>query len=195
MDKAPRIALIVGSPREGNSAQLASFIERGICQAGGTCEVFKISERHIEGCFDCGGCMETGVCVQHDDFPEFSTLLAASDALIIVSPVFFAGPPSQLKALFDRCQPYWVKRYVLGEPATQKKPAELVVVGGGGDPFGYEPLVTISKSALNVAGFGVDTVHDFIGFDRQIDDSLAQTRAVTLGADLVRRVSALENER
>lgn len=34
----------------------------------------------------------------------------------------------------------------------------------GSDPFGYEPLVVITRSVLNIAGFHLQDVHDFVGY-------------------------------
>jgi multimeric flavodoxin WrbA len=85
--------------------------------------------------------------------------LDEADELHVVSPVYFAGPPSQFKALLDRLQPhYWKNTRTL-----PKRPAYLHVVGEGGDPHGFEPLVTICRSALSVAGFTLETVTPYIG--------------------------------
>jgi multimeric flavodoxin WrbA len=81
-----------------------------------------------------------------------------------VAPLYFAGPPAQLKALYDRMQPYWAQRYLLGVTPPVKRPAQLFVVGGGGDEHGYTPLTTITKSSLAVAGFNLEKVNNFIGF-------------------------------
>ena len=77
----------------------------------------------------------------------------------MVSPVYFAGPPAQLKALLDRLQPYFWS----DARAGAKRPAVLHVVGEGGDPHGFEPLVGIVRSALACAGFTLETVYDWVG--------------------------------
>jgi multimeric flavodoxin WrbA len=84
---------------------------------------------------------------------EVYRALEEADALIVATPVYFASVPSTLKALYDRCQPYWARRYVLGEPPReQKRPAGLLLVGGGGDPFGSDCAVTTTRSVLAVLG-------------------------------------------
>ena len=77
----------------------------------------------------------------------------------MVSPVYFAGPPSQLKALLDRLQPY----YWTNARVEEKRPAVLHMVGEGGDPHGFSALVSIVRSALAVAGFRLETVFDWVG--------------------------------
>jgi hypothetical protein len=60
--------------------------------------------------------------------------------------------PAVLKCLYDRCQPYWARRYQLGLPAPEKRPGGLLVVRGGNDPYGYECAVTTSRSVFAVLG-------------------------------------------
>ena len=90
---------------------------------------------------------------------ELYALLDDADELVVVSPVYFAGPPAQLKALLDRLQPYFWS----DARADAKRPAVLHVVGEGGDPHGFEPLVGIVRSALACAGFALLTVYDWVG--------------------------------
>lgn len=99
------------------------------------------------------------MCVIGDDMQEVYPLIDAADELVVVSPVYFAGAPSQLKALLDRLQPYFWTDARNGA----KRPATLHVVGEGGDPHGFDALITVVKSALSVAGFRLDTVLDWVG--------------------------------
>lgn len=165
---AARIALLCGSPHKGNSVRLASLVAQGIAEAGGLVDSFFLHEHSICGCRGCGACNTTGECVitrgGQDDFARLEAILASADHLIVVSPVYFAGPPSQLKAVYDRFQPLWARRYLLNQPVPAKRPASLFAVGTGNDPFGFEPLVTITRSALNIAGFALGEVFDFIGY-------------------------------
>ncbi len=97
-------------------------------------------------------------CVKRDDMDDVYPLLDDADELIVVSPVYFAGVPSQLKALLDRFQPYfWTKT------RARKRPATLHVVGEGGDPHGFDPLVGSVRSACAVAGFRLERVLDWVG--------------------------------
>lgn len=102
---------------------------------------------------------DRGLCVIEDDMQELYQLIDAADELIVVSPVYFAGPPSQLKALLDRLQPY----YWANTRARVKRPAVLHVVGEGGDPHGFDPLVGTVRSALSCAGFSLEAVYDWVG--------------------------------
>lgn len=100
-------------------------------------------------------------CVIGDDMSEVRKHLDAADELIVVSPVYFSGAPSQMKALLDRMQPYFWSN--LRERTKERRPCTLHVVREGGDPHGFEPLVGVVRSALGVAGFKLERVVDWLG--------------------------------
>ena len=173
MAKKPDILFISGSPRRKASVALVELLEQGARKAGAQTQHFYLSEKHIDPCNGCGSCEKTGVCVltqrntdKHpaDDYLELKAVLDRVDAVGIVAPLYFAGPTAQFKALMDRFQPYYAQRYLIGIKPPPKRPAQLYVVGAGGDPHGYAPLVGITRSAFNVAGFTLEKVHDFVGF-------------------------------
>lgn len=43
-------------------------------------------------------------------------------ALVVIAPVYFAGPSGWLKAALDRCQMYWARKYVLRNWVPRKRP-------------------------------------------------------------------------
>ncbi|MCD8315878.1 MAG: NAD(P)H-dependent oxidoreductase [Eggerthellaceae bacterium] len=104
-------------------------------------------------------------CVIKDGMNEVRKHLDAAEVVIVVSPVYFAGAPSQLKALIDRLQPYF---WSDARNSENKRRAMLHVVGEGKDPYGYVPLFTTLQSGLNVAGFELNEIFDWIG---AIDDN------------------------
>ncbi len=98
-------------------------------------------------------------CVIDDDMAEVREHLDAADELIVVTPVYFACVPAQLKALLDRLQPY----YYSDAREFPKRPVTVHVVGEGGDPHGFAPLLGTLRSALSCAGFRLDRVLDWVG--------------------------------
>lgn len=170
--------IIVGSPRtNGRSAHLANMLFETCIEECPDDELAlaPVSTLSVAGCTGCDACrgniaklVELGEealdddfapCAIDDDMQEIYELIDAADEITVVSPVYFAGPPSQLKALLDRLQPY----YWTNARAEEKRPAVLHVVGEGGDPHGFSALVSIVRSALAVAGFRLETVFDWVG--------------------------------
>jgi multimeric flavodoxin WrbA len=191
---APRVLCIAGSPRRGgNSDQLLDALARGVRDAGGEPVRLIAAEAGAHACRGCNACSQTGECVVRDGMDDVYTALDAADAIVISTPVYFATVPAVLKVLYDRCQPYWARRYVLGEPApVSKRPGALLVVGGGGDPFGTSCAVTPSKSIMNVLGVSAETVFECVGPDAASDMGHypeALKRAEEIGRELVSAVS------
>lgn len=165
--EAPEVLVLMGSPRDdGRCAKLAQAVKNVLHLRGIRCCLFPLAKYPVAACAGCGSCSSTGECIiTGDSFNVLSRHLDSCAALIVISPVYFSGPTAWLKAALDRCQVYWARRYKLDQPMPRKRPAHLIIVGEGGDPFGYEPLVTICKSALNSTGLRVtdERVHDFVG--------------------------------
>ena len=183
--------IIVGSPRvDGRSAALAEQLFEACVEDCPEDEValVPVAPLDIGGCRGCDQCRETDeggahrCVIEGDDMRELYALLDDADELVVVSPVYFAGPPAQLKALLDRLQPYFWS----DARAGAKRPAVLHVVGEGGDPHGFEPLVGIVRSALACAGFTLETVYDWVG---KIDEN----GQITAEADV--RDAACEGQR
>ncbi|HIS40693.1 MAG TPA: NAD(P)H-dependent oxidoreductase [Candidatus Aphodovivens avistercoris] len=181
--------IVVGSPRvDGRSASLAdellyACIEE--CPDDGV-SIVSVASTDVRPCTGCDACaralgaapdaLEEGDplwphpsveksdaalhrCVIDDDMAEVRKHLDAADELIVVSPVYFASVPAQFKCLLDRLQPYF-----RSDVRTRaKRPLILHVVGEGGDPHGFDPLVGTVRSAFSVAGFQLEAVFDWVG--------------------------------
>ncbi|MBQ9691399.1 MAG: flavodoxin family protein [Eggerthellaceae bacterium] len=159
-----RRVIIIASPRRnGVSHAYARRLESFYRTAGYTVEVFDISTHIIAGCNGCAACEKSHTCVINDDMSEVYELLACVDGVDVVSPVYFAGPPSQYKALLDRLQPRYEARLgVYGKKDVDevKRPVYLHVIGTGNDPHGFEPLVVVTRSAFGASGFYLAEVID-----------------------------------
>ena len=159
--------IISGSPRaRGRSAGVAEAVRFAFEDACADDDVRLVSlaDVRISTCTGCETCARTTgrnelYCIISDDMLRVREMLNACDQLTVVSPVYFAGAPSQLKAFLDRLQPYFYANW----RAKPKRPASLYVVGEGGDPHGFGPLVGEARSALAVAGFALESVHDWVG--------------------------------
>ncbi|MBB3170349.1 flavodoxin family protein [Parvibacter caecicola] len=180
--------ILAGSPRaNGRTAALADELFNACieeCPEDGV-SIVAVSSVAVAGCNGCDGCKREGrppeplkdgdplspcpevaastaalhQCIIADDMTEVRKHLDAADELVVVCPVYFAGAPSQFKALLDRLQPYFWSDLRRGEP----RPCVLHLVGEGHDPYGFEPLVQSLASAVHVAGFQLELVLDWVG--------------------------------
>lgn len=102
-----KVLVVRGSPRKnGATARLAALFVRGL--RGGGAEVFDadLTSLKISPCLGCFHCVRSGgVCALRDDMRGLLETLAASDALVCASPVYFYSMSAQTKAFFDRCFP------------------------------------------------------------------------------------------
>lgn len=190
---SPRVLCIAGSPRRsGNSDHLLDALSRGVQSAGGVPIRIVPATAGIAPCRGCNACSSTGECVIRDAMDEVYPLLDSVDALAVASPVYFATVPAVLKALYDRCEPYWARRYVLHEERRpRRRPGALILVGGGGDPYGTQCAVTPTKSVFGVLEVEFSEFYEFVGADSPSDIGRhpeALERAEEIGRALVRRV-------
>lgn len=115
-----KVIAIFGSPRAGgNSDTLLNHAIKGAETSGAQVAKMVIRDLQIAPCNSCGGCFEKGVCVIHDDMQQIYSHLVAADGIIVASPVYFMGVSAQLKALIDRCQAFWARKYLLHLPVRE----------------------------------------------------------------------------
>ena len=99
-----KVLLINGSPRkEGNTHIALSEVASALKNNGIESQIISIGTKAVQGCIACNKCKELGSCVFKDElYNQVRTALAEADALIIGSPVYYAGPNGSLCALLDR---------------------------------------------------------------------------------------------
>ena len=121
---------IMGSPRMHGNTDL--LLDRALDGAGSeAAEVEKliVDRLNIAPCREYYGCTSDGNCVIRDDMDGVYPRLLEADRIIVASPIFFYGLTAQLKALIDRCQALWARKYVLrqGRPDSGRKGAFVAV--------------------------------------------------------------------
>jgi multimeric flavodoxin WrbA len=123
---------ISGSPRRGgNTETLLREVLRGAEEAEAETRLFILSRMRISPCLHCDGCLAEGECVVKDDmwliYPEIERL----DALVLASPIFFYGVTAQAKAMIDRCQAFWNRKYILKRKIAARQRKGVFISTGG----------------------------------------------------------------
>jgi len=110
-----RVLGINGSPRpKGNSQYLMSCFMAEMKAKGYDTQVLTAPQLKINPCIGCGNCETKGVCIFKDDFTNiFLPEALQADILVISSPIYFYAFPAALKALIDRIQVVWSRKYRL----------------------------------------------------------------------------------
>jgi len=120
----------MGSPRiKGNTDLLLDEALKGAQGQGAEVEKVIVDKLNIAPCREYYGCVKDGNCVIRDDMDNIYPKLLAADRVIVASPIFFYGLTSQVKALIDRCQALWARKYILKQslPDSARKGAFIAV--------------------------------------------------------------------
>lgn len=123
---------VMGSPRsQGNTELLLDKALEGAREAGAEIEKVFVSKLKISPCLEIHACLEDGNCAIKDDMQLLYKKLLKADHVVFASPIFFYGITSQAKAIVDRCQALWVRRYVLGMGKEDKRERRGVFISVG----------------------------------------------------------------
>lgn len=139
---------LLGSPRlDGCAAQLLDSALDGARSVGAEAERLDLATMNISPCRECRACDSSASCSQRkDDMGLLYTRIREVDAIVLSSPIFFMGVSAQTKAMIDRCQCFWVEKYVMGKRVYdgRERPKGLFVSCAG------SPKATIFEPALHV---------------------------------------------
>lgn len=145
---------IAGSPRrKGNTDLLLAELVKGAQSKGAEAETIVVQNLKISTCVHCDTCLKEGICRIKDDMQAIYDKLAAADVIVVASPVQFAGITAPLKAMIDRCQCLWARRYVLKIPPlspVKKRRGFFISVSGTRLKNMFEPSIAVIKTWFHV---------------------------------------------
>jgi multimeric flavodoxin WrbA len=152
------ILVLEGSPRRGgNSEVLMDAVARGIAREGGRVERVRVADLKIAPCVGCGGCDKTGHCVVKDEMTGLYEKIVAARRLVLVSPVYFYALPAQLKAVVDRGQALWNRKYLQIKKGEWRDDPDrkgyLVAVAATRGPKVFEGPILTAKYFFDATGF------------------------------------------
>jgi multimeric flavodoxin WrbA len=181
------VIAIAGSARRGGNSDAVLEAAVGQLRERG-CSVETIVPRRLDirPCFSCGGCWETGVCVVKDQMQELYPRFESADHVVVASPLYFTSLPGHLKVLIDRFQPYWVRRYRLGQRPAQRRRGMFLCVGAMDRERYFASSLTIVRTWLSVLNMGCPVSRFYAGVDAKGDvqarhpEYLADARAAAL---------------
>jgi multimeric flavodoxin WrbA len=149
-----KILGIAGSPRRnGNTDLLLAEFLKGAVSKGAEVKTIYLNDLKISPCQHCDSCFEAGTCKIQDEMQTIYTELEKADVIVLASPVQFSGPPAAVKAMIDRCQSLWARKYVLKIPPLSRERIRkgfLISVGGTHMKDMFEPTRGIIKTWFHV---------------------------------------------
>ncbi len=190
-----------GSPRiKGNTSQLLSSFLTEAEKLGAQVQNIHVARKNIMPCQECNNCEKKGFCAIDDDMQEIFHLLRKADIVVMGTPVFFYGPTAQMKALIDRCQTLWARKYVhkLVDPGRKWRCGVLLSVGATKGKNLFEAISLISKYFFDAVGASfnesltyrkIEKAGDIARHPTAMKD--AQEKAQRLVASLLRRKRVL----
>lgn len=191
------IIALYGSPRRrGNTARLLQEAVAGARESGAEVEEYVLRDLKISPCLEIYACKKDGRCAIKDDFAGLADKLLAAEAVILASPIFFYAVSAHVKALMDRCQSLWVKKYWIDQRPLGKldnpKPGLFLTVGAtrGKNLFvGAEHSVRYFFDTFNVSLWKTLGYRGLDGADEVLDHPAYLAEVRQAGLDLARLVS------
>ncbi len=184
---------IMGSPRRhSNTELLLDATLRGASECGATTRKVLVCEANIRPCMECYDCAVDGNCSIVDDMTHLYDALVSADVIVLSSPIFFYGITSQAKALVDRCQALWARRYMLRtwQPDTDLRSGAFIAVGATKGAKLFDGVLLTAKYFFDAVGVrfagqllvrGMEDKAQVEGFPEYIND------AAEMGRRLARR--------
>ena len=183
-----KVLLINGSPNEHGCTYTAlSETAETLQKHGIDTEILYLGKKPVAGCIACGKCRETGKCVFDDKVNEVIDKLDSIDAIVVGSPVYYAGPSGQLTAFLDRLF------YSGGGRMAGKLGTSVVSCRRGGASAAFDRLnkyFTISSMPV-VSSQYWNQVHGFTPEDVRKDGEGLQTMR-TLGENMAWLLKCIE---
>jgi multimeric flavodoxin WrbA len=183
---------IFGSPRRGgNTDILLEEALKGAENEGAEVERLHLTDFTITPCRECHGCDQTGECVILDDMQKIYPKLLEADVIILASPIFFYGITAWAKALIDRCQALWSRKYLLKNPSLGKggkrRKGFLISVAGTKGQKVFEGAILTAKYFFDVLNAEYVGELVFRGIDAK-GDILKHREAIQQAFEVGRRL-------
>lgn len=145
------VLVIWSSPNtDGLTAKCKQAAVEGIREYGMECSEVHLNRLQMERCRVCGSgwgqCSQQGTCVIDDNFNRLYALMQESDAIVLVTPVYWHDMAEPLKALLDRARRCDTKV----NHGLEGKPVMLVACAGGSGNGAVRCLGVMEEVMQNV---------------------------------------------
>lgn len=133
-----KVTVLFASPRPTGATAAVTNSFLSALPKDAEIDFFNCFDLEPRSCLGCEKCAATGKCFYRDLDALFASL-ESCDALVVATPVYNYSVPAPLKAIFDRCQPYYYKNFTGFDMQTNpNRRGYLFITAGrsGKDAFG-----------------------------------------------------------
>ncbi|MCH5231369.1 MAG: flavodoxin family protein [Muribaculaceae bacterium] len=159
---------INGSPHvKGCTKRALEEVEKILKEEGFETDWLEVGTKDVRGCIGCYYCTTHQKCVFNDIVNESASKLEEADAVIIGTPVYYAGPNGQLHSFLDR---YFFST-ATSFPKTMKVGATVVSSRRAGSTSAFDDInkyFTISSMPIAPSTYW-NEVHGFTQEDVEKD--------------------------
>ncbi len=129
-----KVLLVNGSPKaHGCTYTALNEISEELSKHGVESEIHNVGY-DVPGCRDCRACKKTGRCSIDDQVNAIGARLGEFDAIVLGSPVYYAGPSGEICAFADRLF------FTYGKEMAGKLGASVVSCRRGGASAAFDRL-------------------------------------------------------
>lgn len=149
-----RVLGIAGSPRRGgNTDMLLAEVMKGAADKGADVKTIILNNQSFSACIHCDNCLKTGECTVRDEMQDVYKEFELADVIVLASPIQFTGVTAPMKAMIDRFQSRWVRKYLLKMPPLgdrRERKGFFISVGGRKVKDLFEPALVMIKTFFRI---------------------------------------------
>ncbi len=194
-----RILGLQGSPRKkGNTYYLLSTFMEEAEKFGAQTHTVDVCHKHILPCKEYIVCEKKGYCPIDDDVKhEIYAQIRWADVIVMASPVFFYNVTAQLKALIDRCQTMWARKYrlKLRDPGAKMRQGCMLAVGATQGKNLFEGIHLTAKYFFDAVDAAYDESLTYWGIEKFGDMAKHPTVSSDVKATVERLVAPFANRK
>lgn len=151
-----KVAIIVGSRREGNSYNLAKKIKEYLKKERCMCSIITPGNQKIYLCTGCMDCDENGVCDFNDDMEDNIKKVKEASMIIFITPTRWNTLSGDLKIFMDRLNPLYSK-----EELKDKKMINIAIGSKGKELYSTDGAITALGNFAESAKMKVVLTYQF----------------------------------
>ena len=152
-----QLLIINGSPKKsGNTAMLIDWFSEGARSAGARIEIVPAAflKYKSSGCVSCRKCQtkKEYECSIDDDAKEALKKMGKADVIVMATPLYFYGPSTQLKHIFDRMFSLYKWDNDAGTMTTPLKGKKFLLIASAYEDIGLDALEKPFKLTADYTG-------------------------------------------